>query len=91
MVESSDMSVFPSFVKNFALTDLSGALTDYAELLTSSELGARRRQALRSAHGTFTKNRLRGFWFVGQCAMKDIVAMASGREVFGVSAGRIIS
>ena len=53
---------FPSFVKNFALTDQSGALADYAELLTSSELGARRRQALRCAHDTFTKNRLRDFW-----------------------------
>ncbi|KAF9321078.1 hypothetical protein BG006_002685 [Podila minutissima] len=53
---------FPSFVKNFVLTDLSSALADYAELLTSSELGARRRQALRCTHDTFTKNRLRDFW-----------------------------
>ncbi|KAI9241455.1 MAG: hypothetical protein BYD32DRAFT_433046 [Podila humilis] len=53
---------FPLFVKNFALMNLSGALADYAELLTSSELGARRCQVLRSTHDTFTKNRLHDFW-----------------------------
>ncbi|KAG0199781.1 hypothetical protein BGX28_006992, partial [Mortierella sp. GBA30] len=53
---------FPSFVKNFALTDQSGALADYAKLLTSSELSAKRRQALQNTHDIFMKNRLPDFW-----------------------------
>jgi hypothetical protein len=36
---------FPSFVKNFALTDQSDALANYTKLLTPSELSAGRRRA----------------------------------------------
>lgn len=34
----------PSFVKNFTLSDQSSALADYADVLTSSELSAKRRK-----------------------------------------------
>ncbi|KAF9158446.1 hypothetical protein BGX20_003395 [Mortierella sp. AD010] len=53
---------FPSFVKNFRLTDRSGSLADYTKLIASSELGARRRQKLQSSHDSFTRNRLHSFW-----------------------------
>lgn len=53
---------FPSFVKNFRLTDRSCSLADYTKLIASSELGARRRQMLQSSHDSFTRNRLHSFW-----------------------------
>jgi hypothetical protein len=53
---------FPSFFKNFALTNQSAALAEYAKLLGSSELSAGRRQALQSAFNKFKKHRLPDFW-----------------------------
>ncbi|KAF9579439.1 hypothetical protein BGW38_004295 [Lunasporangiospora selenospora] len=53
---------FPSFVKTFALSDLSGALNDYSKVLASSELNVKRRGALQAAHKVFLKNRLNAFW-----------------------------
>ncbi|KAF9311305.1 hypothetical protein BGZ91_006849, partial [Linnemannia elongata] len=53
---------FPSFVKNFTLSDQSSALADYADVLTSSELSAKRRKILQGAHNIFMKSRLPDFW-----------------------------
>lgn len=53
---------FPSFVKNFMLSDQSSALADYADVLTSSELSAKRRKILQGAHNIFMKSRLPDFW-----------------------------
>ncbi|KAF9404240.1 hypothetical protein BGZ76_007036, partial [Entomortierella beljakovae] len=61
---------FPSFVKNFRLTDQRGALADYAELLTASEISEKRRQVLQSTHATFMKNRLQSFWKVWEAQEK---------------------
>ncbi|KAG0058317.1 hypothetical protein BGZ89_001385 [Linnemannia elongata] len=56
------MSVSHHSSRNFTLSDQSSALADYADVLTSSELSAKRCKILQGAHNIFMKSRLPDFW-----------------------------